>query len=234
MRNVLSFLRLQFVLYRAKWLAFGFYGAALPIAILMVANQFSADGGSSARQYDGLLIFASTLIVYRQLSHTIAVDQLLGILPLLRCTQLQKHQYLLARFLEALLLSLLPLLTVAIVVAIRGDAFHIQALDFIGYLLWIIILWSSATCLIGLIRPPSSFQLTNLVTLAVPTLFPLFYPPERVPAAIQPLIQWLPPSLAMEALQGVGRGASELPLVGLGLWCLVLIPVALVSAPWAE
>jgi hypothetical protein len=223
---IASFLRLELDVHRARSASLIVFGVAVPL-VLDAAVRGAAPPGDPGRLPVGVLLLSSALVVFRQLGFSIEVERVTRTVALLDTTRLSRTHYLVARCLESLVLAAIPLAcTVAVSVLHRASP-PVGPVQLAAYVLWVLALWSGAICVLSFVRAPVSFQALNLTTLLLAALFPLFYPDSAVPAPLAAATAWLPPTLALHALDG-----QPLAVLPLAAWAAALVSAAVIRLPW--
>jgi hypothetical protein len=222
-----AFLMLQLRLRAMDSLNLGFFGLAVPLYMAFLGKEGARKTGMSGNWTGGILLFSSSLLILRALGHAMDVDRMGGVLRTLGGTRFRKKHYLASRWIESHVVGLLPLGAWLML-----DSQGRHAIAFPGlltYFSWICTLFAGAALVLAVSRPPLSIQLVNLVSLLIPTLFPVFYDISRVPAKLWGLLRWLPPGLAV---QGMSPSSGVLEPMLLALWAIVLTLLASAFFPW--
>jgi ABC-type polysaccharide/polyol phosphate export permease len=179
-------------------------------------------------------LMASTLSLFRMPAILAMIEREFGTGSLLRTTGLSEADQVIASLVSLLYFAVFP----ALAYALTAVAMRTPPPAALGY--WLPLAAYALTMhglalLVGRpFRTFGPFSLTvNLVVVAAATLCPLFYPAERVPRLLWPIVAWLPPTLAAEsaslARHGASAGATTLALIG---WMVASLVAGYILAPW--
>ncbi|HEY8153438.1 MAG TPA: ABC transporter permease [Myxococcota bacterium] len=236
LRPLLGCTRLALSVNRSYWVMNVFMGFGLPVIVQAVFGQ-RMDAPGRTRLLIGNALFGVLLVVLRKTAMVMTSDRIFGYRDLLATTGLSRESYLGAMALEATVMALLPLAALGFCVAVGGAAPPVSWLWLPAYALAVASLFALGACLSAACRSlPSVSLATNLVTMGSFTLCPLAYPAERIPAALAPVVSWLPPSLAAESMAAGWLHATLAPALLLALlaWTLVFALASLRYFPWTD
>jgi ABC-type polysaccharide/polyol phosphate export permease len=236
LRPLVGQARLALRLSRVYWLMNVFSGLLLPLIVLGVFGQRMPAEGRS-RLLIGSALFGAIMVVLRKAGISLTADRVFGQRELLATTGLSRESYLGGMALEAFAISLLPLGVLAAGPVLAGVPAPASWLWLPPYLLAIAAFYTLGVCL-SCVSPslPSSVLATNLAGMGFFAFCPLAYPAERVPALVRPLVAWLPPSLAAEAMAAAwaGHALSPAALVALAAWVLLFGLAGWRWFPWTD
>ena len=236
LRPLLGCTALALSVNRSYWVMNVFMGFGLPLIVQAVFGQ-RMDAPGRTRLLIGNALFGVLLVILRKTAMVMTSDRIFGYRELLATTGLSRESYLGAMALESAVLALLPLAALGFGALAGGATPPASWLWLLPYALAVASLFALGACLSAACRSlPSVALATNLVTMGSFTLCPLAYPAERVPAAIAPVVSWLPPSLAAESMAaGWTQGAlAPAALLALLAWTLVFSLATLRYFPWTD
>jgi ABC-type polysaccharide/polyol phosphate export permease len=236
LRPLLGCTWLQLEVERTFWAMNVFSGVAMPLIVVGVFGQ-RMEGDARTRLLIGSVLFGVLLVVMRIAAMAMTADRVFGFRDLLATTGVSRESYLGARVLMGMAMGILPLAALAAGSLFDGIAPPASWLWLVPYALALVSFQSLGACIASFCPSmPSAGLAANLVTMAAFTLCPLTYPLERVPKLMAPLVSWLPPSLAAEAMAAAWtRGALPLlPLVALLAWTLLFTLASLRWFPWTD
>lgn len=221
---------------RSYWAMNVFTGFGLPLIVQFVFGQ-RMDAAGRTRLLIGNALFGVLLVIMRKAAMVMTADRIFGFRDLLATTGLSRETYLGAMALESIVMALLPLAALAVAVGTGGATLPASWLWLLPYALAVASSFALGACLSAACRSlPGVALVTNLVTMGSFTLCPLAYPAERVPAAVAPVVNWLPPSLAAESMAAGWTQAALVPAAPLALlaWTLVFALAGLRYFPWTD
>ena len=236
LRPLLGCTALTLSVNRSFWVMNLFNGVGLPLIIQAVFGQ-RMDAPGRTRLLIGNTLFGVLLMILRKNAMVMTADRVFGYRDLLATTGLSRETYLGASALESCAMGLLPLVTLGLGAWLGGVSMPVSWHWLAPYALSVLSLGALGACLSAACRSlPSVSLATNLVVMASFTLCPLLYPADRVPAALAPVVTWLPPSLAAEAMAaGWTRGVADPgALLGLLAWTLAFALACLRWFPWTD
>ena len=236
LRPLLGCTALALRVNRSYWAMNVFTGFGLPPIVQAVFGQ-RMDAPGRTRLLIGNALFGVLLVILRKTALVMTSDRIFGYRDLLATTGLSRESYLGALALESAVMGLMPLAALGLGVLLAGATPPASWLWLLPYALAVASLFALGACLSAACRSlPSVVLATNLVTMASFTLCPLTYPAERVPAALAPIVSWLPPSLAAESMAAGWTQAALAPsaLLALLAWTLVFAFATLRWFPWTD
>lgn len=236
LRPLLGCTALALSVNRSYWVMNLFNGFGLPLIVQAVFGQ-RMDAPGRTRLLIGNTLFGVLLVILRKTAMVMTADRIFGYRDLLATTGLSRESYLGAMALECCVMALLPLVALGLGVWLGSATPPAAWLWLLPYALAVASLFALGVCLSAVCRSlPSVALAVNLVTMASFTLCPLLYPAERVPAALAPLVTWLPPSLAAEAMAAGWTRAALAPgaLLALLAWTLAFVLASLRWFPWTD
>lgn len=236
LRPLLGCTALALSVNRSYWVMNVFSGLGMPLIVQAVFGQ-RMDAPGRTRLLIGNALFGVLLVILRKTAMVMTSDRIFGYRDLLATTGLSRESYLGAMALESAVMALLPLAAVGLSVWLAGVTPPVSWLWLLPYALAVASLFALGACLSAACRSlPSVALATNLVTMGSFALCPLLYPAERVPAALAPVVSWLPPSLAAESMAAGWTQAALAPtaLLALLVWTLVFVLASLRWFPWTD
>jgi ABC-type polysaccharide/polyol phosphate export permease len=236
LRPLLGCARLQLEVERTFWAMNVFSGFAMPLIVVGVFGQ-RMEADARTRLLIGSALFGVLLVVLRIAAIAMTADRVFGFRDLLATTGVSRSTYLGARVLMGFAMGALPLAALGAGSLFDGIEPPASWLWLAPFALALLSFQALGACISALCASmPSAGLAANLVTMAAFTLCPLTYPLERVPKLLAPLVSWLPPSLAAEAMaSGWAEGSlPALPLLGLLAWTLAFTLATLRWFPWTD
>lgn len=203
---------------------------AMPVAYALLVANISPDI-DRGRLATGAFLLSATLSVMRMPASVLLSERVLGIRNLLAVAGVSRSEYLAANGVSSLYFGLFPLLALAAAALLLHVGVPDRASYWMTLGLFLITLHGLALLLSAGFRSLGAFALTaNLLVMVMAVVCPLYFPLERVPSAIRPLVALLPGSLAAQ----MTRSAAVIPadVVGLVLWALGATALGYLAFPW--
>lgn len=221
---------------RAFWVMNVFVGLVLPVLVQAVFSARLEPAGRTRLLVANVLL-ALAMVTFRKAGIVLTVDRVFGYRDLLATTGVTRSAYLGAYALDALTLSLLPLGVFAAGVWLLDVPPPASWSWLPPYVLSAVALFTFGVWFGSRTRSlPAVVLAVNLAVMGALAFCPLAYPPERAPAAIRPLVTWLPPSLSAETMSAgwTGEPVSTLRMALLAAWTLAVGALALRRFPWTD
>lgn len=228
-RTVFGLLRLQLVHYRTMLLSLLVYGIALPLGLCWwaVANTHG-DPGTRLKPLIGASLVSSALILLRLTGQVPVVERVSGACRLLGTTNVTPGAYLAAHGFSAMTLGVVPLFALWVGVMFLPELAPASLVWLLPFGLLATGLSASGFLIAHLSRSvPAAALATNLLAVLLVAVCPLLYPADRVPSSIEPVVTWLPPTLAADLIES---GWLAKPLDSGDLAVLFVWAVALATA----
>ncbi len=223
LRPTLGLVAVNMRLNRRFWIMNLFNGVLLPAIVLLAFGGYM-EPAERTRLLIGNVLLGVLLLTMRKTTLNLTFDRVFGTRRLLAVTGVTRGSYIAANAIDALSMTLVPLVVVAIAVQWADVPPPASWLWLVPYLAGSVAFLTLAGWLAaGEGGMPSMALQVNLVVMFAISFCPLLYPSERVPALIAPVVRWLPPSLAAEGMAaGWGGGLEVGGLFGLAVWAVLL------------
>jgi hypothetical protein len=227
-RQVTGLLRLRLIGLHRRSLQYIVYGAAIPWLFMTIVAGVTPEADSLRLTVGGGFV-SCCFMTLRAPAALFASERLSGVQGLLMGTGgLERSAYLIAHIFGSAALMALPFGVLVGTAAIRDVAMpHSVA--------WIIPTLLLAATLHGLalVIARSNVGLATVllaVDLAVTMMIvfcPVFYRSDAVPAAIWPIVQYAPPTLAVDAVMQLWRGNADgwWPTILLAGWAIIFLVI---------
>jgi ABC-type polysaccharide/polyol phosphate export permease len=207
------------------------FDLALPVGYALLIGR-TANPHEYLRLATGAFLLGATLSIMRLPAFVLMMERVFGTRDLLIAAGITRRDYIIANGFGGLYFAIFPFAAFAV----TALALHVPFPSAFGYwavlALYMVTLHGAGLIIASAFKTFGPFTLTiNLVLLATATFCPVFYPPDRVPGLIRPLVEFLPASLAAGlALPGPLLDVPK--LVVLCIWAIVCVSAGYMLLPW--
>lgn len=206
----------------------------VPTGYALVAATATAQS-DHARLVVGALVVASTLSVLRLPAFLLMIDRCFGARALLAATGVSRGEYLAANAIGTALLSLAPLVTFCLASVLLQASPELSPTFWLALALYVLAMHGASLWLSSLFRSFGGFTMTvNAWLLATASICPVYYPLERVPDLVRPLIRWFPPTLAAELMSGAAPSDALWETLLLTAWAILSLTIGYAAPRWGD
>lgn len=199
-------LRLRLNRHGTFWLLV--YGLLLPGALSLWAQSHAHTRSASLHVIVGTFVLGLHSILVRRAGNAVALERSRGIWTLLSTTRVTRKIYLIAQFLDMLVLTAVPMIGLAIATAWQPEQMPTSARWLLPALLACVTFGSIALLISGISSPKVVALITNLLSVSTLAFCPMLYTIDRVPSALWPFVAHLPPTLAVQAIVPTWHGQN--------------------------
>lgn len=193
----------------------------LPVAYAITAAATAPQAGAT-RLAVGVFILTATLSMMRTPASFLLYERLTGVRELLSSTGVTSAEYLGSNLVSALYFMVYPVVAYLAACFILHASPAIDGATILALVLYAALMHGFALLLSSVINSVGAMALTsNLLVLITAALCPLYYPAERVPEQIWPLVEVLPGSLAIRLFDAPPDAQTPYLLL-LAVWTLVI------------
>ena len=202
----------------------------IPVALLLVGRFLGGRFGDLSTLAPSVLALAVWSTAFTSVAIATGFERRYGVLERLAATPLGRSGLVLGKALATTLVilgQLVALTVVAVALGWRPELGLPSVLVAVASLVLGVVCFASlALALAGRLRAEITLALANLVYLVFLLVGAVIIPLDRYPAALQPVVGWLPTAAVGEALRNLSTGSADwFGLVVLLVWtvCAALI-----------
>lgn len=211
----------------------------IPVALLLVGRFIGGRFGDLSTLAPSVLALAVWSTAFTSVAIATGFERRYGVLERLAATPLGRSGLVLGKAFATTLViigQLVVLTVVAVALGWRPELGLASVLVAVASLVLGVACFSSlALAMAGRLRAEITLALANLVYLVFLLVGALIIPLDRYPAALQPVVAWLPTAAVGEALRNLSTASADwFGLVVLLVWTIAAVWIARKAFRWSS